>query len=112
MTFIPTTIPFKSNGYPTTPGAYMTNSGSSGASFPIFCSIANLATYDIADIDDYWLVMPNYSLILYQDPTYSGTTQTINSATTIQSVKSQTTNRCNAVRLYYKGEQLTIDGIS
>lgn len=111
MTTIPS-LPFKSNDFPTTPGAYMTNSGSSGASFPIFCSINNLNTYGMADIDDYWLVMPNYSLTIYADPNYSGTVQTISAQGTIQSVHSTNTNRANAVRLYYNGAILTISGIS
>jgi hypothetical protein len=107
---IPSDIPFKALGIPTAPGAYLINAG--GGSFPIFCSLSNLSAGGMADVDDYWLVMPNYSLNIYNDTNYSGTTQTINITSTIRYVASTNTNRASSVRLYYNNVQVTITGLS
>ena len=64
-----TTIPLKSVGYPTSPGAYIINSGK--GAHPIFCSVADLAGIGMGNNDDYFLVLPNYSLDVWEDANYT-----------------------------------------
>jgi hypothetical protein len=66
----------------------------------------------MADVDDYWLVMPNYSLNIYINTGYLGTVQAINIASTIRYVASTNTNKASSVKLYYNNAQVTISGIS
>jgi hypothetical protein len=109
------------NRTPVTYGAIMYN-GSPGfgtsSCYPLFTSLANLAaltsisstgsgTISIADIDDYWTVMPGYKIIVYADVNYTGTIvltgdNTSGVAPTTYTL-SPNYNLASSVELYFKG---------
>jgi hypothetical protein len=88
MTSVPSNIPFQiQNNYngslinpgppvvynsinPLTPGAFLINS--SGGSYPIYCSINDYSAWGMNDIDDYYVVMPGFSLIVFNTSNYYG----------------------------------------
>lgn len=109
------------NRTPVTYGAIMYN-GSAGAGtsscYPFFTSLANLAalpsissagsgTISIADIDDYWTVMPGYKLLVYAGEGYTNTVlltgdNTSGVAPTTYTL-SPNYNLASSVELYFKG---------
>lgn len=68
------TIPFTYKNCPVTPGAYMVNSNY--GSFPIFCSIPNYQTLGMTNgssgCDNYYIIMPGYSIYVYTSTNYGG----------------------------------------
>ena len=108
------------NRTPVTYGAIMYNGSASGtvSCYPLFTSLANLAeltsisnagsgTISIADIDDYWTVMPGYKIIVYPNVSYGGTivltgdnTSGVSPATYVISPNQ---NTASSVQLYFKG---------
>ncbi len=76
-------------------GAIMYNGSASGLSscYPFFTSHSNLGaltsisssgaagTISIADVDDYWTVMPGYKIVLYNDINYTSTSYTSDNTT-------------------------------
>lgn len=105
-----TTIPLKSVGYPTSPGAYIINSGN--GAHPIFCSVANLGDIGMNDNNDYFLVLPNYSLQVWQDANYSKNPVFYTQSSTVQIFTSLYTNTASSLNLYYNGTEVTISGLS
>jgi hypothetical protein len=98
---------------PLTPGAYLINS--SHGAFPIFCSMSWFGNqYGMNDIDDFYLIMPGYKLIVYTDGSYSNNSTTFDN-TSYQNIRYLLTNYANkgsSCRLYYYGTEIKINGIS
>jgi hypothetical protein len=65
---IPSNMPLIYKTMPIYPGAYLINHGC--GAIPIFCSIKNFVNFAINDQDNYYIIMPGYSLIVYRDPDY------------------------------------------
>jgi hypothetical protein len=101
-----------SNINPATPGAYLFNS--SYGSFPIFSSITNYATFGMNDIDDFYLVMPGYKIIVYVNDNYGGNSTTIDNtaSSTIIILATSNVNQGSSCKLYYNGVELLISGFS
>lgn len=120
---IPTNLPMQvseptstgsgiSNINPATPGAYLFN-GNDG-SFPIFSSITNYAAFGMNDLDDNYLVMPGYKIIVYVNDNYGGNSTTIDN-TASSSILFQATSNVNqgsSCKLYYNGVEIVISGFS
>lgn len=100
-------------------GAIMNNSTSvlTVSTVNIYTSISNLSDAYLPkvdshdNVDDYFIVMPGYKLIVYQDVNHSGSSYAIdNSNGTTPLFKKSITNTANSVssvRLYYKGDEVT-----
>lgn len=69
MAHVPAKMPYLCSGFPSYPGAYLINKGV--GSFPIFCSIGSYTTWGMNNLDDYYLIMPGYSLTVYKEGGYS-----------------------------------------
>jgi hypothetical protein len=123
---IPTNLPMQvseptstgsgiSNINPATPGAYLFNGVNPGyGSFPIFSSITNYITSGMNDIDDNYLVMPGYKIIVYTNGAYEGNSTTIDN-TASSSILFQATSNVNqgsSCKLYYNGVEIVISGFS
>ena len=104
-----------SNINPATPGAYLFNGVNPGyGSFPIFSSITNYITFGMNDIDDNYLVMPGYKIIVYVNDNYGGNSTTIDN-TASSSILFQATSNVNqgsSCKLYYNGVEIVISGFS
>jgi hypothetical protein len=117
------------------PGVYMINGGTSTAStvYPIFGSLSSMTNMGAPNnSDDAWIVYPGFGFVLYNDNNYTNQlsrfyTNTSNvpaffsfsnggfanqgksiqntSGTTIQS------NHTNSVRIYFRGQEIGIDGL-
>jgi hypothetical protein len=125
-TMIPNNLPFQilnnnqdtslvtSSYSPGIPGAYLMNGVNPGVgSFPIFCSI-NYSTFGMNDIDDNYLVMPGYKIIVYVNDNYGGNSTTIDN-TASSSILFQATSNVNqgsSCKLYYNGVEIVISGFS
>lgn len=116
MTTIPKNMPFTLKGMPIYPGAFMVNGG---GSFPIFCSIANLQNYYMSDIDNYYIIMPGYKLIVYADFYPNGYSTIKNNYTSNKIINffSPYQNGTTSCRLYFSNDgtnesEIRIDGIS
>ena len=100
--------------FPVFPGAFMVNGG---GSFPIFCSITNFSNCGMDNIDNSYIVMPGYLLIIYYDAGYRNQKDEINNTTgtTIVYKAESSTNNATSCRLYF-GENYTgeiiVSGIS
>lgn len=101
LTQIPTNIPYiyKMSSYP---GAYLLN-GVGG--FPIFCSIKDFsASKGMNNIDNYYIVMPGYTLIIFSNANYDGGTGSntfYNTLSVVSYVKAPSTNNGSSCRLYF-----------
>ena len=117
MTSVPTNSPFKfatssayPDGFPAAPGAYLINSGI--GAIPIFCSITDLGTIGANDIDNWYLLMPYYSLKLYKNTGYSSTQTSISSSTAIQYCASPNKDGTSSLQLFYNGLEVKIQYLS
>lgn len=103
-----------STGY----GTIMYNGNSTAilSCYPFFTSQSNLSaltsisssgagTISVADVDDYWVVMPGYKIILYTDINYISTSYISDntSGTVPINYKITTPNTISSVQLYFKG---------
>jgi hypothetical protein len=105
---------------PGIPGAYIINTG--GGSHPIFCSMANLDNIGMANVDNYFLVMPGFYLTVWPDINYASTqaayiTYCDNSKNNnIGFYKSNLTDTASSCKLYYNVNgtltEITIYGLS
>jgi len=77
-------------------------------SFPIFCSIAKFSDYGMDNIDNYYIVLPLYKLVVYIGD-YTTTNYTIDNTkgTTILYVNSPSTNGISSCKLYFNGFEIT-----
>lgn len=95
---------------------YNGNSAALSSCYPFFTSQSNLSaltsissagagTISIVDIDDYWVVMPGYKIILYTDINYISTSYTSDntSGTVPINYKIAPPNTISSVQLYFKG---------
>ena len=116
MSSIPPNMPFTLKGMPIYPGAFMVNGG---GSFPIFCSIANLQNCYMSDIDNYYIIMPGYKLVVYADfyPNGSFSSKDNYSSNKIINYFSPYQNGTTSCRLYFSNDginenEIIISGIS
>jgi hypothetical protein len=106
--------PFIYKSCPVFPGAFLVNGG---GSFPIFCSTTNFSNCGMTDIDNSYIVMPGYLLIIYYDSGYRNQKDEINNSTgtTIIYKRETSENNASSCRLYF-GENYTneiiLSGIS
>lgn len=100
MANVPKDIPFLCGGFPAYPGAYLINGGA--ASYPIFCSITSYTDWGMNNLDDYYLIMPGYTLIVYKGGSYSDSSWTSPySATTFTYWNGFSENNGSSCRLYF-----------
>ncbi len=66
---IPSSMPLIYKTMPVYPGAYLINHGY--GAIPIFCSISNFDNFAMNNQDNYYIIMPGYSLIVYRDGNYA-----------------------------------------
>ena len=104
------------NGAPFVYGAIMYNGNSAAIAscYPFFTSQSNLATLtsisnsgagtiSVADVDDYWTVMPGYKIVLYDGSGYTGSTVTYDNTSGIVPInyKPATANIVTSFQLYF-----------
>jgi hypothetical protein len=114
--------PFNTNfgtGLPHSPGAYMINSGR--GAFPIFCTIQNFNSWGMNDQDNYYIVLPGFTLILATTsldssgiPTSGGTSYTLDNknGTTILYVISPTVDLISSCKLQFEYTEIKWPGIT
>lgn len=121
-----TILPGLTSKTPLPYGAIMYNGNSTllNTGYPFFTSQPNLAVLNatsisgsgainIADIDDYWLIMPGYKIILYNDINYTGTTVTYdNTNGTVPINYTPTANTVASFQLYFKDTLIVQPGIT
>jgi len=84
-------------------------------SYPIFCSIANYNLFLKNDSDDYYLLMPGYSITVYNSFSYVGTpllTKDNSSGTSVMYCPCAYPNAGSSIQLYYRGNLISVSGIS
>jgi hypothetical protein len=118
--FIYNTMAFLyANRLPVAYGAIMYNGTVDGTSscYPVFTSLSNLAaltsisdsgsgTIDISDVDDYWIVMPGYKIVVYSLSGYTGTLLLTGDNSTGASqvtFKISSPNNASSIQLYFRG---------
>ncbi len=89
-------------------GAYLVNSGY--GAFPIFCSMYDFVDWGMDNVDDYYIVMPGYKLLLYVNSSLDDSTSypidnTI--GTTVLYQTSPSINQITSCKLYFGGFQIT-----
>jgi len=110
---------FLNNGKPIGYGAIMYNGSASGMahSYPFFTSQPNISalpgvdmsgnatTINVAEVDDYWLVMPGYKLELFDYTSYNTLLfiyDNTTGITPVNNVLSPNYNKVSSLKLYYK----------
>ena len=112
MSNFPFAIDISNNINPGTPGAYLINA--KDGSWPIFCSINDYnGLYCMNDLDKSYILMPGYKLEVYENAGYDLLIATFNAMNVInlQSMGSNY-NHGSSCKLYYKGVEIKISGIS
>lgn len=109
------TFPFTYKSSSVYPGAFLINGGN--GSFPIFCSINSYSSWGMNNIDDYYLIMPGYSLRVYKEGGYTSDSWTVdNSTSTIPKYWSDfSINNSSSCRLYFGAiglNEVIVAGIS
>lgn len=110
------------NGSPLGYGAIMYNGSSTAITscYPLFTSQSNLATLtsisgsgagtiSVGDVDEYWMVMPGYKIIVYADTSYGGVillTGDNTSGSVPVNYSITTPNNTSSVKLHFKGTQI------
>lgn len=100
---------------PITYGAIMNNSDSyiTASTLNIYTSISNLSDAYVPkvdshnDVNDYFIVMPGYKLIVYEDVNHNGSSYPIDNTTGTTPFFYRTEgafNKASSVRLYYKDD--------
>ena len=102
------------NNSPGTVGAYMYNFGGLGNPLAIMCSISNMSNHLNDNSDEAYLVLPGYRLFLYDGFGYTSLTQDIDntSGMGVIYVGCIYPNTGSSCRLYFKGAEVSIGGIS
>lgn len=88
---------------------------SGSGSMPIFCSLTNMgANINYNDRDNYWFVMAGYRIIKYANSGYLSTSQDFDNSTGtgVAFFTSTTADTASSVRVYFKGTEITIAGLS
>ena len=94
-------------------GAYLVNSGY--GAFPIFCTIDRFYDYGMDNssdgnngVDDYYILLPGYKLLLYIDQGVSGTSYPIDNTigTTILYQTSPSINEISSCKLFFEGVEI------
>lgn len=100
--------PFKMFGTPISPGAFFYFDNVYNL-YPIIMSYSRLDIFENADRADRIIVNPGYKVIVYNDPNYTGTYQTIDNTNgeTSELVNLSNTNANSSVRLYYGSTELS-----
>jgi len=101
------------NAFPTFPGAYLIDDGA--GSYPIFSSIASYDDRGMVNIDNYYIVMPGFILIIYSGANYNNSSfQLANSTTDILYVPAPWSNGGSSCKLYFgtTESEIIITGIS
>ena len=110
------------NGLPVGYGAIMYNGSSAAIAncYPFFTSHSNLATLtsisssgagtiSVADVDEYWTVMPGYKIVLYADTAYGGAilfTGDNTSGSVPVNYPIPSPNNASSIRLFFNGTQI------
>ena len=92
---------------PTLPGAYMYDHATSA--HPIFCSCKYINSMQ-SDVDDTYLVMPGYKLLIYPDEGYVGSYQTIDNTTGTSPIytRADRVNSGGSWALFYNNTEVKI----
>jgi hypothetical protein len=113
-----TILPDLTSKTPVSYGAIMYNGNSTAivSCYPFFTSQSNLSalpstssagsgTISIADVDDYWMVMPGYTIVLYNDINYTSTSYTSDNIAGIVPINYKITNpnTVASFKLFFKG---------
>lgn len=87
-------------------GAYLIDDGR--GAFPIFSSIANFGDYGMDNIDNYYIVLPLYKLLVYTSINHLDYVYTIDNTkgTTILYVSSPSTNGISSCKLFFNGVEI------
>jgi hypothetical protein len=110
------------NGRPLGYGAIMYNGSSTGITscYPFFTSQSNLATLisisssgsgtiSVGDVDEYWMVMPGYKLIVYTNTSFVGPillTGDNTSGSVPVNYPIANPNNASSIQLYFNGTQI------
>ena len=110
------------NGRPIGYGAIMYNGSSTGITscYPFFTtqitigsltsiSSSGSGTISVGDIDEYWMVMPGYKLIVYTNSAFIGPillTADNTSGSVPVNYPIATPNNATSIRLYFNGTQI------
>lgn len=77
-------------------------------------SIGSSTTINVADFDDFWIVMPGYKAIVYYDANFSGTTSTYDNTlgTSVMANNNAAAayDKASSLQLYYKGILIPFPG--
>ena len=103
---------YNNQDIPLAPGAYLLNgvqnSISTWWSFPIYCSMKIYDNYGIANIDDYYLVMPKFKLEVFRSDNYVTLNNTIDNTNGSSPIYQQVAlNQGNSCKLYYNTTQIS-----
>jgi hypothetical protein len=112
-------------------GVYVIDSSFDIKSIP--CSISNMSTIGSSTNDDFWLVYPGFSIILYNTNGYTGISSVLLDNTSGSNIVNYSTgsstngstlvyqsngttifnaNSVRSVRVYFRGSVITVPGIS
>lgn len=113
LSTVPFTEDISGTTIPSFPGAYVFrdayNSGSTGM-IPIYTSIPDFTANGLTDImndkDDTVLVLPGFSLTMYQDTSYGGTTTMIDNTQGTDVLYHNGTNSVSSCKLFYNNSQI------
>jgi hypothetical protein len=86
---------------------YMT--GNTGA-YPIFFTIYDFTAYGMKDSDDFYLIAPHFTIIVWQDVGYSNNGRKYENGTdewVVFAVPSGQTNKGSSCRVYYYGKEIS-----
>jgi hypothetical protein len=83
------------------PAAYVSNGG--GGSYPIFGSIPDFSTLFCDNIDDLYIVLPGYKLVIYLENNYTNVSAAMDNTTSavIKYYTPNVANNASSCRLYY-----------
>ena len=109
------TLPFTHNSSSVYPGAFLINRDN--GSFPIFCSITSYTSWGMNNIDNFYLIMPGYSLKVYKEGSYTSDSWTYdNSNSSVPIYWNDFSNdNCSSCRLYFGAlgdNEIIVNGIS
>lgn len=108
---------YKLNGVNFMYGAIMYNNGTvtfntstragGSSSYPFFTSRSDLSTISQQTIDDNWLVMPGFKLVVYTSTSFGGTSTTYDNTTGFRPVRYYASRNTNSIRLYFNNVELS-----
>ena len=111
------TFPFTYKSSSVYPGAFLINGGN--GSFPIFCSITSYSTWGMNNIDNYYLIMPGYSLRVYKEGSYTSDSWPIDNSNSTTPIywSGFSSDNCSSCSLYFGTvdvglNEIIVNGIS